>query len=130
MWVLDTNTLIYFFRGEGNVGKEILSRSPSDIGIPSIVLYELEVGIAKSTSPRKRMGQLEELTAVVQTLPLGAAEARVAAAIRSNLEKKGKPIGPYDVLIAGTAKACNATLVTRNTREFKRVQGLVLEDWY
>ena len=130
MWVLDTNTLIYFFRGEGNVAKEILARSPSAIGIPSIVLYELEVGIAKSTSPRKRMGQLEELTAVVQTLPFGAAEARVSAAIRSNLEKKGKLIGPYDVLIAGTAKACNATLVTRNTREFKRVQGLVLEDWY
>jgi tRNA(fMet)-specific endonuclease VapC len=130
MWVLDTNTLIYFFRGEGNVPKEILARSPSAIGIPSIVLYELEVGIAKSTSPRKRMGQLEELIAVVQTLPFGAAEARVSAAIRSSLEKKGKPIGPYDVLIAGTAKACNATLVTRNTREFKRVQGLVLENWY
>jgi len=130
MWVLDTNTLIYFFRGEGNVGKEILSRSPGAIGIPSIVLYELEVGIAKSTSPRKRLGQLEELTAVLQTLPFGAAEARVSAAIRSNLEKKGRPIGPYDVLIAGTAKACNATLVTRNTREFKRVQGLALEDWY
>ena len=130
MWVLDTNTLIYFFKGEGNVAKEILARSPSDIGIPSIVLYELEVGIAKSTSPRKRMGQLEELTAVVQTLPFGVAEARVSAGIRSSLEKKGKPIGPNDVLIAGTAKACNATLVTRNTREFKRVQGLVLEDWY
>jgi tRNA(fMet)-specific endonuclease VapC len=130
MWVLDTNTLIYFFRGEGNVAKEILARSPSAIGIPSIVLYELEVGIAKSTSPRKRMGQLEELIAAVQTLPFGAAEARVSAAIRSSLEKKGKPIGPYDVLIAGTAKACNATLVTRNTREFKRVQGLVLENWY
>jgi tRNA(fMet)-specific endonuclease VapC len=128
--VLDTNTLICFFRGEGNVGKEILSRSPGAIGIPSIVLYELQVGIAKSTSPRKRMGQLEELTAVVQTLPFGAAEARVSAAIRSNLEKEGKPIGPYDVLIAGTAKASNATLVTRNTREFKRVQGLVVENWY
>ncbi|MGD8957790.1 MAG: PIN domain-containing protein, partial [Chromatiaceae bacterium] len=91
MWVLDTNTLIYFFKGEGNVAKEILARSPSDIGIPSIVLYELEVGIAKSTSPRKRMGQLGELNAVVQTLPFGAAEALVSAAIRSNLEKKGKP---------------------------------------
>ena len=74
MWVLDTNTLIYFFRGEGNVAKEILSRSPSAIGIPSIVLYELEVGIAKSTSPRKRLGQLEQLTAVVQTLPFGAGD--------------------------------------------------------
>ena len=130
MWVLDTNTLIYFFKGEGNVAKEILARSPSDIGIPSIVLYELEVGIAKSTSPRKRLRQLEELTAVVQTLPFGVAEARASAAIRSNLEKKGTPIGPYDVLIAGTAKACNATLVTRNTREFKRVRGLVLKNWY
>ena len=130
MWVLDTNTLIYFFRGEGNVAKEILACSPRAIGIPSMVLYELEVGIAKSTSPRKRLGQLEALTAVVQTLPFGVAEARASAAIRSSLEKKGTPIGPYDVLIAGTAKACNATLVTRNTREFKRVQGLVLEDWY
>jgi tRNA(fMet)-specific endonuclease VapC len=130
MWVLDTNTLIYFFRGEGNVAKEILARSPGDIGIPSIVLYELEAGIAKSTSPRKRLGQLEELTSVVQTLPFGVAEAQVSAAIRSNLEKKGTPIGPYDVLIAGTVKACNATLVTRNTREFKRVRGLVLENWY
>ena len=130
MWVLDTNILIYFFRGEGNVAKEILARSPSDIGIPSIVLYELEVGIAKSTSPRKRRGQLEELIAVVQTLPFGVAEAQASAAIRSSLEKKGTPIGVYDVLIAGTAKACNATLVTRNTREFKRVRGLVLENWY
>jgi tRNA(fMet)-specific endonuclease VapC len=130
MWVLDTNTLIYFFRGEGNVAKEILARSPSAIGIPSIVLYELEVGIAKSTSPRKRRGQLEELTAAVQTLPFGAMEARAAASIRSSLEKQGTPIGPHDVLIAGTAKACNATLVTRNTREFERVDGLGLENWY
>lgn len=94
VWVLDTNTLIYFFRGEGNVAKEMLARSPSAIGIPSIVLYELEVGIAKSTSPRKRLGQLEELTAVVQILPFGVAEARAPAAIRSDLEKKGTPIGP------------------------------------
>jgi len=130
MWVLDTNTLIYFFKGEGNVGKEILARSPSDIGIPSIVLYELEVGVAKSTSPRKRLGQLEQLTSVVQTLPFGVAEAKGSAAIRSSLEKNGTPIGPYDVLVAGTAKACNAALVTRNTREFKRVRGLVLENWY
>jgi tRNA(fMet)-specific endonuclease VapC len=94
------------------------------------VLYELEVGIAKSTSPRKRLGPLEQLISFVQTLPFGAAEARAFAAIRSSLEKKGTPIGPYDVLIAGTAKACSATLVTRNTWEFKRVQGLALENWY
>jgi tRNA(fMet)-specific endonuclease VapC len=88
------------------------------------------VGIAKSTSPRKRLGQLEQLTSIVQTLPFAAAEAQASAAIRASLEKKGTPIGPYDVLIAGTAKARSATLVTRNTREFKGVQGLALENWY
>ena len=130
MYVLDTNTLIYFFKGEGNVGEEMLARSPEDIGIPSIVLYELAVGIAKSTSPRKRQAQLTELSSAVRILPFGAAEAQVSAAIRSRLKKVGQPIGPHDVLIAGTAKAANATLVTHNTREFKRVRGLVLEDWY
>lgn len=130
MWVLDTNTLIYFFKGEGNVGKELLSRSPGDIAIPSIVLYELAVGIAKSTSPRKRQTQLTELTSAVKILPFGAAEAQISAAIRSTLEKRGQTIGPHDVLIAGTAKAAKATLVTRNTQEFKRVRGLTLEDWY
>ncbi len=130
MWVLDTNTLIYFFKGEGRVAEKLLAHSPRDIGIPSIVLYELEVGIAKSTSPRKRMGQLEELTSVVQILPFGFAEARVAATIRSSLEKKGMPIGPYDLLITGTALVQGATLVTRNTKEFKRIRGLAIDDWF
>ena len=55
MFLLDTNTLIYFFKGIGNVSKNLLSKSPKDIGIPSIVIFELEVGIAKSKSPRKRI---------------------------------------------------------------------------
>jgi tRNA(fMet)-specific endonuclease VapC len=129
MWVLDTNTLIYFFKGKGRVAEKLLTHSPRDIGIPSIVLYELEVGIAKSTSPDKRLGQLEELTAVVQILPFDAKEARISASIRSRLEKKGTPIGPYDLLIAGTAQARSATLVTRNTREFGRIKGLSIENW-
>lgn len=130
MWVLDTNTLIYFFKGMGNVAAQLLSRVPGDIGIPAIVLYELEVGIAKSSSPRKRMSQLEQLAAITQILPFGSAEAKAAAAIRANLEKAGELIGSYDLLIAGTALAHNATLVTHNTGEFKRVRKLRVEDWY
>ena len=60
----------------------------------------------------------------------GAKEAEVAATIRADLEKHGTPIGPYDTLIAGIALNLNATLVTHNTKEFKRVNGLNLEDWY
>ena len=130
MWVLDTNTLIYFFKGQGRVSHALLSHRPSDIGIPAIVLYELAVGIAKSTSPRKRREQLKSLTDVTQVLPFGADEAEAAAQIRVDLEKQGNPIGPYDLLIAGTALAQNATLVTRNTREFGRISKLHVEDWF
>ena len=130
MWVLDTNTLIYFFKGEGRVAGELLNRSPKDIGIPSVVLYELKVGIAKSSAPDKRSRQLAELTSVVQVLPFHEREAHASAELRAALEREGRPIGPYDTLIAGTAMAHGAVLVSRNTREFDRVAGLRVEDWY
>jgi tRNA(fMet)-specific endonuclease VapC len=130
MYVLDTNTLIYFFKGLGNVSQRLLTTPPREVGVPAIVLFELEVGIAKSTSPRKRKGQLKELTSVVDVLPFGPEEARSAARIRVDLERKGQPIGPYDLLIAASALANNATLVTHNTREFGKIEGLQVEDWY
>ena len=130
MYVLDTNTLIYFFKGMGNVAEVLLSKSPVDVKVPAIVIFELEVGIAKSSSPNKRIKQLEELTSVIETIPFGEKEAKVAASIRADLEKRGTPIGPYDLLIGGTAVAHRATLVTRNTNEFRRIKKLQLESWF
>jgi len=130
MYILDTNTLICFFKGIGNISTRLLRTPPRSIGVPTIVLFELEVGIAKSNSPRKRRLQLESLTAAVNVLPLGHEEVKCAAAIRADLENRGKPIGPYDVLIAGTALANKGVLVTHNTGEFERIVGLQLEDWY
>jgi len=130
MFVLDTNSLIYFFKGKGRVAERLLETPPSDIGVPAIVLYELEVGIAKSSAAKKRRKQLGELVDLVNLLPFGDAEARAAAALRAALEKRGKPIGPIDTLIAGTAVANRATLVTHNTSEFSRVSGLKVVDWY
>ena len=130
MYILDTNTLIYFFKGMGNVPSKLLATSPKEIAIPSIVLYELEYGIAKSNSPRKRQAQLNEICSVVKVLPFNSQEARCSALIRANLEKKGAPIGPYDLLIAGTAVAYQGILVTNNTKEFNRVPDLKLENWY
>jgi tRNA(fMet)-specific endonuclease VapC len=129
-YVLDTNTLIYFFKGVGNVKNRLLSLPPSEIVLPAIVLFELEFGIAKSASPRKRIRQLNDFTALVNVIPFGPAEAKAAAQIRAKLEKKGIPIGPYDVLIAACAKANNLILVTHNVKEFKRIQGLQVEDWF
>jgi len=130
VYVLDTNTLIYFFKGMGDVADKFLEVSPKDIAIPSVVLCELEYGIATSTSPRKRQAQLEALCSLVEILPFEEAAARFAASIRASLEKKGTPIGACDVLIAGTALANNGILVTNNTKEFSRVSKLKLENWY
>lgn len=130
MIVLDTNTLIYFFKRQGRVAERLLAQPPREIGLPTIVIYELEVGIAKSTSPEKRQRQLTELLAAVTVLPFDAAEAQQAARIRVELERAGEPIGPYDILIAATALAHGGRLATRNVKEFGRVPGLSLEDWY
>jgi tRNA(fMet)-specific endonuclease VapC len=130
LYILDTNTLIYFFKGVGNVAGTLLSKSPNNIYIPAIVLFELKLGIAKSTNPTKRKKQLERLVSHVNILPFGTREADSAAMIGADLEKTGMPIGPYDTLIAGTALAANAILVTHNVKEFERISALTIEDWY
>lgn len=130
MYVLDTNTLIYFFKGTGHVAYHLLNLPPKDISIPAIVLFELEVGIAKSQSPAKRAAQLKSIVTMVNVLSFGPNEAKHAAQIRVQLEQNGNPIGPFDVLIAGTAVAHQAVLVTHNRNEFSRVKNLRLEDWY
>ena len=130
MFVLDTNTVIYFFKERGNVAQNLLAQSPSTIFLPAIVIYELEVGLAKSQAPQKRRKQLQILLNGINVLPFGENEARITAKVRAALEQQGTPIGPYDTLIAGTALAHGATLVTHNTREFQRVAGLQLQDWF
>jgi len=130
MYVLDTNILIYFFKGFGNTAQNLLAVSPREIGVPAIVCYELEVGIKKSKSPQKRNKQFNDFISTANVLPFGKAEAKASAQIRAQLEKEGTPIGPYDILIAGTALANRATLVTHNLEEFKRIENLNVIDWY
>ena len=129
-YLLDTNTVIYFFKGMGQVADNLLKTAPKDIGIPAIVLYELEVGLGKSQAPAKRRRQLQTLVNLVTVIPFGEQEAECAAEIRTSLENLGTPIGPLDNLIAGTALANEYTLVTHNSKEFKRIKELKVVDWY
>ncbi|WP_088894277.1 type II toxin-antitoxin system VapC family toxin [Leptolyngbya ohadii] len=130
MYVLDTNTLIYYFRGQGRVAQTRASISSQDIVIPTIVLYELQVSILKSTSPAKRIQQLQQLLSRVNLGLFDRDAASAAATIRTQLEQQGTPIGAIDVLIAGVAVSLQATFVTHNTAEFSRVSGLTIVDWY
>lgn len=81
-------------------------------------------------APQKRNTQLNDFTSQVQVFPFGKAQAESAAEIRADLELRGKPIGPYDILIAATARSHDATLVTHSIREFNRVPDLKIVDWY
>lgn len=129
-YLLDTNTLIYYFKGLGNIKERLLVCPPSEIVLSSVVYYELQVGILKSTSPQKRIAQLAILKNQVSWVDFDEKSAEATAQIRVDLERIGKPIGSYDVQIAGMAVANDFILVTHNTGEFGRVNDLKLEDWF
>jgi len=129
MYVLDKNTFIYFFKGLGRVNEHFFAHSPQDIAMPAIVLYELEVGIAKSGAVKRR-SQLDTLLNSICFLPFTQIEAKTTAQVRAYLEQQGTPIGPMDTLIAGSALANQGILVTRNVDEFKRVPELQVVNWY
>jgi tRNA(fMet)-specific endonuclease VapC len=129
-YLLDTNTLVYFFRNAGTVARTMLNTPPVQIGIPAIVVYEIRYGLAKIGNPQGKTDQFNSFLSAVTILPFDEPHAEAAAKIRAALERLGTPIGPLDILIAATALSANATLVTHNTNEFSRVKGLKLADWY
>lgn len=130
MFALDTNSLIYYFKGLGRVEEHLRATSPAEVAVPAVVIYELEFGIAQSVKPEQRRRALDAVLETIRVLRFDAASARASAAIRLQLEQAGTPIGPMDTLIAGTASAHSAILVTRNTREFARVRSLKFVDWF
>ena len=130
MVALDTNTVIHYFKGLGRVIERLHATPPAELAVPSVVVHELEVGVLKSDNPEQRRQQLYTLLTHITILPLGDGEAKTAARVRVKLEAQGQGIGPLDTLIAGTALHHGATLITRNTREFGRVDGLKVENWY
>jgi tRNA(fMet)-specific endonuclease VapC len=100
------------------------------IAVPTIVLFELRYGAAKSVNRQHATRRIEELlTGPLEVLDFEPGDAEEAGDIRAALERAGTPIGPYDVLIAGQARRRGALLVTANRREFARVPGLRTEDW-
>jgi tRNA(fMet)-specific endonuclease VapC len=130
IFALDSNVVIHSMKGMGRVSDRLRKISPSDIAIPAVVVYELEFGTLRSADPARRKRDLDRLIGAVSILPFDSRAAGSAARLRYALEQAGTAIGPIDVLIAGTALAYGAKLVTHNLSEFERVPGLQVEDWF
>jgi tRNA(fMet)-specific endonuclease VapC len=100
------------------------------IVVPTVVLFELVYGAAKSERRASNFRRIADFRAgPVSFLAFDAEDAEVAGSIRADLDRKGLPISPYDVLIAAQARRRDALLVTANEREFRRVPGLRVENW-
>lgn len=129
-WLLDTNTCIAVMNNRpAKVRKTLLTKTVDSIGISAIVLYELKYGVYKSKFTERNKQSLQAFCQYIQVSPWTEECADAAGRFRAELEAQGKPIGPHDLLIAAHAKTLNATLVTANVREFKRIKGLKIENW-
>ena len=127
-WLLDTNAVIALLKEvETPIGRRVRECPPAEVFVSSIVLHELFYGAFKSARTERNVALVDGLRFGI--LEFGREDARDAGEIRALLAAKGTPIGPYDVLIAGQARARGMVLVTRNASEFARVPGLVIESW-
>ncbi len=129
-YLLDTNTCIYIIKKKPKSTLERLREISLDqLSISAITVAELEYGVRKSSYPDKNKIALNEFLIPISILNFDYAATIQYGIIRNDLEKKGTPIGPLDMLIAAHAISMRLTLVTNNEKEFSRIEGLSLENW-
>jgi tRNA(fMet)-specific endonuclease VapC len=132
-YLLDTNACIALINGSSELVRKRFSRAVEageEVWVPSVSVFELWYGAAKSMQTDANTGRVKLfLGGSVRVLEFGEEDARHAGEIRNSLERMGRPIGTYDVLIAGQALNRKLTLVTANVKEFGRVKGLDWADW-
>lgn len=130
LYLLDTDTCIDLLRiSPEEIPPEVGHLKQENLVLSSIVLAELETGVWKSERPEIHVRRLSFLVSHVTSAAFDASAARVYGEIRSHLEKKGRSIGPLDLLIAAHARSLGAILVTGNVREFRRVPKLQCVSW-
>lgn len=129
-YMLDTNICIYVIKKKPEAAiRKFLAHDPDDLCISAITCAELIHGVEKSQAKEKNRLALSLFLSPVTVLDFGIRAAREYGRVRAELERKGTPVGPMDMLIAGHARSEGLTVVTNNTREFSRVEGLAVENW-
>lgn len=119
-----------YLNGRSNLVRDrLLSTSSEEIAVCSIVKAELFYGAMRSNNPTRTLGRQQNFLGRFVSLPFGDEAALICGQVRALLANVGTPIGAYNLQIAAIALSNNLTLVTHNTREFERVEGLQVEDW-
>jgi len=126
-YLLDTNAVVALMADREPIAQRVRQRRRDEFNVSALVMHELYYGAYYGQRTNETLDRFDALAFPVLDFSLD--DARVAAEIRARLRARGTPIGPYDVLIAGQALARGMTLITRNVREFARVEGLAVENW-
>ena len=129
-YLLDANTVIFFFKGIGGIPAKWASTPPGSMVLSVVTLYELMVGTSTSAKPERRRADLDRIRQIINVIPFSTVEAEHAIRIRASLQPMGRAIGPLDTLIAATAMAHDLILVTHDWAEFARIPNLRCEDWW
>ena len=130
MWLLDTNICIYLIKKRPpSVLDRLRTLNIREVAISSITLAELEFGVAKSANPEVNAQALAAFVAPLGVEPFEDVAAAAYGDVRAQLERAGTPIGSLDMLIAGHALSLDATLVTNNEREVRKVAHLKVQNW-
>ena len=127
--MLDTNLCVRVLRDRPQGLRPRLNIEADSLCISSITFAELVYGAEKSARPAQNRAEVDKLATRLQVLAFDDRAAAHSAEIRANLERRGVPIGAYDLLIAGHGRSQGLIIVTGNLREFSRVEGLRAEDW-
>ncbi|WP_346291250.1 type II toxin-antitoxin system tRNA(fMet)-specific endonuclease VapC [Sphaerothrix gracilis] len=129
-YLLDTNVCVVYLNGRSSLVRDRLLATPTEeIAVCSVVKAELFYGAFRSNNPKRTLERQQAFLSCFVSLSFQDEAALLAGEIRAKLASAGTPIGFYDLQIAAIAVVNNLTLVTHNTREFERVDGLQLEDW-
>jgi len=130
MYLLDTNIISYWMRGDPQLIDKIKSCSPSDLSLSTITLAEIYYGIEKSDIKKKeRRLKIDSIKSELVIFPFNEPAAKKYGVIRAALEKLGTPISERDTQIASIALANKLCIVTHNIKEFGRISKLKVEDW-
>jgi tRNA(fMet)-specific endonuclease VapC len=132
IWMFDTDILIYFVNrkpGFEHIARRMSGRCPGELRLSTITLAELKFGIENGEFRAENRRALTDVLQLFQTDDLPSGAAQDFGEIKTALVRKGKAIGPYDMLIAAHARHIGATVVTNNEREFRRVPGLSVQNW-
>jgi len=128
-YLLDTNIVIFTMKNRPQQVKRRFQQHHGRMGISTVTLGELVFGAEHSQQVERNLADIEAFVARLEVLPFDNKAAYHFGQIRATLYRIGQPIGPYDMMIAGHARASGLNLITNNVKEFERVPGLLVEDW-